>query len=544
MEVFKGIPVSQGIAFGKVYFFEKKERAIPTYIVANLETEKERFFSAQKKAIEQLNTLHDTMGKEISAEINDIFTIHIMMLEDEDFIQAIIQRIEKEHKNIFLAIQESSADLIRELEAINDDYISNRANDVRDIVQRLFAILLQDDVLPIIFPKNAIVFAHDLTPSDMGIIAKKTINAIVTTEGSINSHVAILARSLGIPAVLGTNTLFSNQYNNRDCIVDGKTGIAYISPDNKTLAIMQKNQQNFVKQQKMLQSFIGKESKSLSGIKINLFANVGSLDDIDNALKNGAEGIGLFRTEFLYLERENFPTEDELFMVYKEALKKLNEKPLVIRTFDVGSDKQAPYLAKYLKMETEINPALGMRGIRISLTHPKIFKTQLRALLRASPFGNLSIMFPMIISVDEVKKIKIMINDVQAELKQSKIAFDQNIKIGIMIETPAAALMSEELAPLVDFFSIGTNDLTQYCLAIDRENKNLVHYYSVQDPAILKLIQMTVLNARKHNISVGICGELASNLKLTQTFLDMKLNYLSVNSSDILPLRKKIRESK
>lgn len=544
MEILKGFAVSQNIIFGKLFFFKKEEAVISTENISDCVAEKKRFFAAQKKALEQLDRLYDSMDTAKNDDAKEIFQIHKMMLEDEDFLSSVTAKIEDEYANAVTAIQKTAQEFIADLQSVDDEYIKGRVKDIEDIAQRLIAVLCAKQQQPIALKEPVIIVAKELTPSDIASFSKDTLRAIITTNGAVTSHLAIIANSLGIPALLGTGFIFSEKHTDCDCIIDETQGTAYLVPDKKTIDAMEIKRKKILEVQNELQTLIGIETKSISGKKIKLFANAGSLEDIEVALKNDAEGIGLFRTEVFYLNRTILPAEQELFEFYKTLLEKLGKKPLTVRTLDIGSDKISPYLTECLHLKSEENPALGIRGIRVSLFHTDIFITQLRALLRASVFGNMAIMFPMIIAVDEVKKIKEILYQVQSDLKREKIPFDENIQIGIMIETPAAALLSDELAPLVDFFSIGTNDLVQYCLAIDRQNTDLMRCYDTHSLAVLRLIEMTIANAHKHRIKAGLCGEFAGELSLTQSFLDMNADYLSVYPGGILPVRKKIRESR
>ena len=525
MEILKGFAVSQNIVFGKLFFFKKEETVISTENISDCVAEKKRFFAAQKKALEQLDRLYDSMDTAKNDDAKEIFQIHKMMLEDEDFLSSVTAKIEDEYTNSVTAIQKTAQEFIADLQSVDDEYIKGRVKDIEDIAQRLIAVLCAKQQQPIVLKEPVIIVAKELTPSDIASFSKDTLRAIITTNGAVTSHLAIIANSLGIPALLGTGFIFSEKHTDCDCIIDETQGTAYLVPDKKTIDAMEIKRKKILEVQNELQTLIGVETKSISGKKIKLFANAGSLEDIEVALKNDAEGIGLFRTEVFYLNRTILPAEQELFEFYKTLLKKLGKKPLTVRTLDIGSDKISPYRTECLHLKSEENPALGIRGIRVSLFHTDI-------------------MFPMIIAVDEVKKIKEILYQVQSDLKREKIPFDENIQIGIMIETPAAALLSDELAPLVDFFSIGTNDLVQYCLAIDRQNTDLMRCYDTHSLAVLRLIEMTIANAHKHRIKAGLCGEFAGELSLTQSFLDMNADYLSVYPGGILPVRKKIRESR
>lgn len=547
MTEINGVAASKGIAIGPLYYYEKIEQTVLNTTVTDISTETERFYNARDTAIAELNELYKRTSK-VSEDAAGIFEIHSMMLEDEDFIDAVAQRIKNDKMNASWAVSEAAIEFKQMLADVDDEYISGRAADVNDIADRLIKILdLKTDVKTqdnseILFDEPVIIVAKDLLPSETILFDRTKILAFVTTDGSVSSHTAILARSLNIPAVLATGYSFTAENNGVQCIVDGEKAVAFLSPTASILENMRRQQVLLQEKNDALKTLRGTESITSKGKKINLFANVGSLEDIDFALENDAEGIGLFRSEFLYLGKKNLPTETEIFDIYRQATKKLQGKKLIIRTLDIGADKQIEYLTSIWNLKKEENPALGMRAIRICLTQPAVFITQLRGILRASAFGKIAIMFPMIISVDEVKQIHAILLKVKDSLRKEQHSFDEHIEIGIMIETPAAALIADELATTVDFFSIGTNDLTQYTLAVDRQNNQVASFCNPHHKAVLKLIEMTVAAARKHQIWTGLCGELGADTELTQTFIDMGIDELSVNSAEILPLRKKIQE--
>ncbi|MBE7043217.1 MAG: phosphoenolpyruvate--protein phosphotransferase, partial [Ruminococcaceae bacterium] len=497
-----------------------------------------RFEDAKQKTIEQLEKIYQKALIEVGETNAQIFEIHIMMLEDEDYNQSVYSIIENQKVNAEYAVAVTSDNFSAMFSVMDNGYMQARAIDVKDISDRILSNLCGKENT--ITKKNDIILcAEDLTPSETVSMEKDDIKAFITAFGSSNSHTAILARNMNIPAIIGVGTEFLNQINEGDeVIVDGFTGIIYLSPDEKTKADLSNKQQEEKEKRRLLEELRGKENISIDGTKINLYANIGSVDNIGAVLLHDAGGIGLFRSEFIYLENNNYPSEEQQFSIYKKVLESLPDKKVIIRTLDIGADKQVDYF----NLKKEENPALGFRAIRICLARPEIFKTQLRALYRASAFGHLGIMFPMITDVQELKKIQAICNQVQDELKAEGIHFSSDVELGIMIETPAAAIISDKLAPMVDFFSVGTNDLTQYTLACDRQNPDIEPFCNTHHEALLRLIEFSAQNAHKHGKWIGICGELAADTSLTETFLRMGIDELSVSPSFILNLRDVIRK--
>ncbi len=531
----KGVGVCSGVTFGKIKLHLKEEKPILRVKVSDTSKEVKRFEYALERASNQLKRLYEKALSEVGENEAMIFDTHKIMLEDRDFLDFVISNITNQRLNAESAVAIASDNFAEMFSSMNDSYMQARATDVRDICERLINLLTGKEVkAEDAEPK--ILVAQDLSPSETVQMDKSKILAFVTQEGSANSHTAILARTMDIPAIILAKGILDVEYDGKDVIVDGFTGMIYINPNMETVLKMQKKKQESEEQKALLESLKGVLPVTKDGKKVLLYANIGSLSDMVAVYKNDAMGVGLFRSEFVYLERETFPTEDEQFSIYKEALLKALGKKVIIRTLDIGADKNVDYF----KMPKEDNPAMGVRAIRYCLTRPDIFKTQLRALLRASAFGNLSVMFPMITSVSEVKKVKEMLNEVKEELKKEHISFDENVETGIMIETPSSAIISDLLAKEVDFFSIGTNDLTQYTLALDRQNSRANEFLDTHHEAVLRLIKMTVENAHKEGVWVGICGELAGDLTLTETFLEMGIDELSVTPSLLLPLKQKI----
>lgn len=539
MIILTGKSVYQDICIGKLYFFKKQKGDIKRYHVENTNEEIKRFENAKEEGIKQLKKLYDKALAEAGEANAAIFEIHQMMMEDEDYIESVINIINTQKVNAEFAVGETSDNFSEMFAAMEDAYMQGRAADIRDISDRLINILNGEKEDDMDFEEPVIIAADDLAPSETVKLDKSKVLGFAIQCGSVNSHTAILARSMGIPALVGLGQQLGQQNNGLPAIIDGFTGKLYIDPDKATEAAMHKKRQESLHQKQLLTELKGKDNITLDGKRIKVYANIGNVSDVGSALKNDAEGIGLFRSEFLYLENDHFPTEDQQFTAYKTVAQNMAGKKVIIRTLDIGADKQAGYF----QLEKEENPALGYRAIRICLTRNEIFKTQLRAILRAALYGNISIMFPMIISMSEIKKIKVILDQTKEELKSEGIPFKEDIETGIMIETPAAALISGELAKEVDFFSVGTNDLTQYTLAIDRQNQKLEEFYDPHHPAILQLIQMAADSAHKEGKWIGICGELGADLELTKTFLKMGIDELSVSPSMILQLRKKIRET-
>jgi phosphotransferase system enzyme I (PtsI) len=540
MLLLKGNGISDGIAIGQLAVCNHCLNQIPHYLIDEPENEVKRFQTARQKAIEELQNLYTNAINEVSEKNAAIFEVHQMMLEDLDYIDAIEDIIRLQKVNAEYAINITGENFAKIFTDMEDEYMKSRASDVHDISNKVLACLDGQKAAQFFFANPVILAAYDLTPSETMQLAREKVMGFVTYRGSPNSHTAILARALGIPAVAGISDLLSKVSDNMTVIVDGFTGNVYLDPDEKTLTMMTTKMEITKSHKKLLEKLKGQPTITMSGQKIKLLANIGSPKDLTAVLENDADGIGLFRSEFLYLESKTFPTEDEQFAAYKTVIKNMAGKPVIIRTLDIGTDKNVPYF----NLPREDNPAMGCRGIRVCLMQPEIFKIQLHAILRASAFGNAAIMLPLINSVEEIHAAKIILEEVKASLRQDKIPFDENIKLGIMIETPAAALISDDLAKEVDFFSIGTNDLTQYTLAIDRQNQNLSSFFNPHHKAILNLIAQTVGNAHKNGIWVGICGELGADTDLMKIFLDLGVDELSVSPAAILPLREKIRSMK
>lgn len=535
-----GKSVFGGVEIGKIAFFKRSERQITQIQVEDTSAELKRFEDAKAAAVSQLQELHQKALADVGEENAMIFEMHQMMLEDLDYVESITNMITEEKANAEYAVNTTAENFAMLFSSMDDAYMQGRAADVKDISARVLDILSGAGQTGIQTDVPVIVAADDLVPSETIQLDKKLVLGFATMYGSSNSHTAILARTMNIPAIIGLGEALTPEYDGAFAVIDGFDGKIYIDPDAETLELMQKKQADDRAKKALLQELKGKENVTLSGQKILLYANIGSNSDVESVIANDAGGIGLFRSEFLYLESSTFPTEEQQFEAYKQVAESMAGKRVIIRTLDIGADKQVDYF----DLDKEENPALGYRAIRICLTQPDIFKTQLRALLRASAYGKIAIMFPMIISVGEVKQVKAILEEVKAELREADIAFNEDIEIGIMIETPAAAVMSRELAKEVDFFSVGTNDLTQYTLAIDRQNPKLDAFYDAHHPAVLALIKMAADNAHAEGKWIGICGELGADLELTETFLEMGIDELSVSPSMILPLRKKVRETK
>ncbi len=536
METYHGKSVLQGIAIGRLYVIEKKESSWTKMTITDADGEVMRFQKAREEAISQLDELYQEALAQVGEENAMIFDVHKMMLEDLDYLEAIENRIRTEMVNGEYAVTVTGEEFAAMFSSMEDEYMKARAADVIDISARIVRTLEGREEPGLHTREPVIILADDLSPSETISMDKTKILAFVTKHGSANSHTAILARSLNIPSLVNTDVEITRDYHGKEAIVDGVTGCLFIEPDAETLEEKKKEQDAIHDKEEKLKLLIGKENITKDGRKINLYANMGNVEDVEKVLESDAGGIGLFRSEFLYLGRDSFPTEEEQFKAYKEVAAAMEGKRVVIRTLDIGADKQVGYF----NLDAEENPALGYRAIRICLTRQEIFRTQLRAIYRASAFGKVSVMFPMIISVKEIREIKEIAVDVREELAKENIPCGE-VELGIMIETPAAALVSAELAKEVEFFSIGTNDLTQYTLAIDRQNQKLEPFYDSHHPAVLKLIEMTVQNGHKEGAWVGICGELAADDTLTETFLDMGLDELSVSPTYILKLRDKIR---
>lgn len=536
MIVLKGRGVCGGIVFAKILFHKRKTQAINRYKVNDIDFEISRFENAKKTAILQLQELYEKALQEVGESNAMIFQIHQMMLEDLDYCESIIEIITNQHVNAEYAVSLTADDFVKMFSSMEDNYMKERAVDVKDVSHRVLDVLSNSCEKCVSQDTPYIIVSDDFSPSETVQMDKSKVLGFITRGGASNSHTAILARTMNIPAIIGVGKQLSNEYDGCDAILDGFSGEVFIKPDNETILRLKQKQIDKNKYFQLLEQLKGKTNITQDHQKINIYANIRNANDISAVLQNDADGIGLFRSEFLYLESSDYPSEDTQFAVYKNVLEKMSGKKVIIRTLDIGADKQIDYF----NLPKEENPAMGYRAIRICLKRVEIFKTQLRALYRASAYGNLSIMFPMIISLDEVIKIKEIINEVKNELYKEKIKFSDNVDIGIMIETPASVIISDELAKEVDFFSVGTNDLIQYSLAIDRQNNNLNDLYDPHHKAILRLIKMAADNAHKNGIWIGICGELAADLDLTETFLAMGINELSVSPSFVLELRKKV----
>lgn len=537
MIIREGKSVYKGVAIGRIFVCKKAEKNIKKELIEDAAAEIVRFEAARAKALGQLKGLFEKALRDVGEEEAMIFDVHQMLLEDLDFNESIIGMIQSECVNAEYAVYITSEEFAAMFASMDDDYMRARAADIKDISERVISILNGTQATPEAMPEPVIILAEDLAPSETVQFDKDKLLALVTRKGSANSHTAILARTMNIPSLVTTDIDVDMKYDGVEAIVDGFAGVIYINPDEEVMERMQQKKAKADEQRALLQELKGKETITKSGQRMLLYSNIGSIQDVDAVLENDAEGIGLFRSEFLYLGRETFPTEEEQFEAYKTVLLKMGDKKVVIRTLDIGADKQADYFG----MAEEENPALGLRAIRICLTRPEVFKTQLRALYRASVYGRLSIMFPMIISLKEILQIKDMIAEVKAELDKENIPYG-SVELGIMIETPAAAMTSDLLAPYVDFFSIGTNDLSQYTLAIDRQNQSLESFFDSHHEAVLRLIEMTVRNAHNHGAWCGICGELGADMELTARFLEMGVDELSVSPGYTLELRKLIRE--
>lgn len=538
MKKYTGKSVFAGVAIGKVMLYDKGQQQVKRRKIEDAAHEVARYQEACEKAKEELACLYDKALKEVGESGAAIFEIHQMMLDDDDYIESVNNIIETQMVNAEYAVAQTGDNFSQMFSAMDDEYMRGRAADVKDITERIINILLGAGKGGINSEEPVIVLAEDLAPSETVQMDKSKILSFVSEKGSVNSHTSILARTMGIPALIGVDIPLDESVDGHMGIVDGNNGYLYIDPDDETLEKMRKEQKKDSEKKELLLQLKGKEDVTLDGIHIKLYANIGNIKDVVNVLNNDAAGIGLFRSEFIYLERDTYPTEEEQFSIYRKVAESMAGKPVIIRTLDIGADKQA----EYFNLGKEENPALGLRAIRICLQRPEIFKTQLRALYRASAYGNISIMYPMITSVSEVDRIKDIEQEVKEELSRDGISIG-NHKTGIMIETPAAVMISRELAKKVDFFSIGTNDLTQYTLAIDRQNSNLDEFYDSHHPAVLEMIRMVVENAHKEGIWAGICGELGADTTLTSEFISMGVDELSVSVGKLLAIRKIIRET-
>ena len=537
MLVKEGKSVFNGVAIGKIFVYRKADKAVSQNQVEDTAAEMARFEAAKEKAMSQLKGLYEKALKDVGEEEAMIFDVHQMLLDDLDYNESIQNIIENDKMNAEYAVFMTCEQFAAMFLSMDDDYMRGRAADVKDISERVISILNGSQVSPEAMPEPVIILAEDLAPSETVQFEKDKLLALVTQKGSANSHTAILARTMNIPSLVSTDVEVDPDYNGKMAVVDGFAGLLYIDPDEETLTKMYEKKGRADQQRALLQEMKGKETVTKSGKHIHLYSNIGGIQDVDAVLENDAEGIGLFRSEFLYLECDDYPSEEVQFEAYKTVLSRMGGKKVIIRTLDIGADKQIGYF----DLPKEENPALGYRAIRICLTREEVFRTQLRALYRASAYGTLSIMFPMIISVKEILRIKEIVEEVKLELAREDKPVG-NVELGIMIETPAAAVISDLLAPYVDFFSIGTNDLSQYTLAIDRQNQSLDNFFDPHHEAILRLIQMTIENAHKYGAWCGICGELGADMELTQRFIQMGIDELSVSPGYTLALRKRIRE--
>ncbi|MCI8795563.1 MAG: phosphoenolpyruvate--protein phosphotransferase [Dorea sp.] len=538
MRTYDGKSVFSGIAIGKIRVYKKDVQQVKRTKAGDPESELARFASAKEEAARQLKSLYDKALKEVGEANAAIFEVHQMMLEDLDYNESVENIVRSQEVNVEYAVAATGDNFSRMFSAMDDDYMRERAADVKDISERLLAILNGRKASTAETEEPVIIAADDLAPSETVQLDKDMVLSFVTVHGSANSHTAILARMMEIPALVGAGLPLDDSVDGKLGIVDGASGKIYVEPDEDTLNKMRERQREEVEKKELLQRLKGRENVTLDGQKVMLYANIGNIKDLAMVMQNDAEGIGLFRSEFLYLEKEDYPTEEEQFQIYKQAAETMAGKRVIIRTLDIGADKQCGYF----NMEHEENPALGYRAIRICLTRPEVFKAQLRALFRASVFGNIAIMYPMITSIKEIKRIKEIVGEVKAELDAQKMPYGEPEQ-GIMIETPAAALISDILAREVNFFSIGTNDLTQYTLAVDRQNPRLDEFYDAHHPAVLRMISMVVENAHRAGIWAGICGELGADQTLTREFLAMGVDELSVSPGSILPIRKIVLET-
>lgn len=536
MKKYNGKSIFKGIAIGDILFYQKEKQQVKRQRVEDVAKEIERYQMASQKASEQLKQLYDKALQEVGEANAAVFEVHMMMLEDDDYVSSIVNMIETQEVNAEYAVAVTGDNFAELFSQMDDEYFKARAADVKDITERLISVLNEQDDKGALGDDPVIVVADDLAPSETVQMDKEKLLAFVTKYGSANSHTAILARTMNIPALIDID--IQPEWNGKLAIVDGKEGQLIIEPDEETLAFYRRQQQEEQEARALLSELKGQEDITLDGKRIKLYANIAGVGDVANVLANDAAGIGLFRSEFLYLEAEDYPDEETQFLAYKRVAEMMAGKKVVVRTLDIGADKQVDYF----KLDKEDNPAMGFRAIRICLERPEIFRTQLRALIRASAYGEIAIMYPMIISVEEVCRIREIVDSVKSELDEQGISYG-NFEQGIMIETPAAVMMSEELAQHVDFFSIGTNDLTQYTLAIDRQNMKLDSFYDPHHPAILKMIQTTITNGHKGGCWVGICGELGADTSLTKTFLKMGVDELSVSPSFVLPIRRIIRST-
>ena len=536
MEKYTGKSIFKGIAIGKILFYQKGEQPVKRVKIEDTAEQIKRYEDARAKAAEQLQGLYEKALKEVGEANAAVFEVHQMMLEDDDYIDSVVNIIETQQVNAEFAVATTGDNFAKMFAEMEDDYFKARAADVKDISERMVNILSGNESGGALGDEPVIVVAEDLAPSETVQMDKEKLLAFVTRLGSANSHTAILARTMNIPALIEVD--IKEEWNGKMAVVDGYTGTFYIDPDEETLKKMQEKKEEDIKARELLQELKGKEDITVDGKHIKLYANIGGVKDVTSVLANDAAGIGLFRSEFLYLEADNYPDEEAQFQAYKTVAENMAGKKVIVRTLDIGADKQVDYF----NLDHEENPAMGYRAIRICLDRRDIFRTQLRALLRASAYGNIGIMYPMIISVDEVKEIKKIVESIKAELTEKGIEYGE-VEQGIMIETPAAATISDLLAKEVDFFSIGTNDLTQYTLAIDRQNQSLDAFFDAHHIAVLRMIYQTVQNAHKAGIWCGICGELGADSDLTELFLAMGIDELSVSPGRLLTIRRLICET-
>ena len=537
MITLQGKGVSTGVGIGKLYYYHSATTEIKTYEVEDVEAEWKRFKAAQETAIEQLGELAEKTRVEVGEEEAFLFETHQMLAEDLDYEESIEGIIKEEQLNAETAVSRTAEVFAEMFASMDDEYMRGRAADVKDVSKRILDILCGvvqggiDSDVPVI------VAADDLAPSETIQLDKSKILGFATSLGSGSSHTAILARTMGIPAIVGLGDSLKEEFSGKAVIIDGETGAFIVNPDEDVVSRMIKKRDELIKQRELLEQLKGEENITKDGKKIRVYCNIGEPEDVPSVLENDGGGIGLFRSEFLYLNSSRYPTEDEQFEAYKKVLSDMNGKEVIIRTCDIGADKQIDYF----ELPKEENPAMGLRALRISLNRPDFFRTQLRALYRASAYGKLGIMFPMITSVWEVREVKKFIEDVKQELKDEGIPYSEDVEIGVMIETPAAAILSDRLAKEVDFFSCGTNDLTQYTLACDRQNNDLGRFYDPHHPAVIRLLKMVCDNAHKNGIWVGICGELGADLELTETFLAIGIDELSVSPRAVLQVRNAVR---
>ena len=535
MKEYKGKSVFGGIAIGRIKVYNKSEQQVKRVHIDDTEHEKKRYYAAVDKAGMQLQELYDKAVKEVGEANAAIFEMHQIMLTDDDYKESVENIIDSQHVNAEYAVAQTGDNYAAMFAAMEDEYMRGRSADVKDISERLINILSGFNASSMVSDEPVIIVAEDLAPSETVQLDKDKILSFVSVKGSVNSHTAILARTMGIPALIGTPVIPDNDIDGKMGIVDGNSGCLYVDPDNEKLGYYRKKQDEQLKQKELLQLLKGREDITIDGRKIKLYANIGNVKDVMTVKANDAAGIGLFRSEFIYLERDTFPTEEEQFNIYRTVAENMAGKPVIIRTLDIGADKQCDYF----NMDKEDNPALGMRAIRICLTRTEIFKTQLRALYRASAYGNINIMYPMIANMWEIDRIKEIEKEVRDELKQQGIDIG-DVQTGIMIETPAAVMLSDELAEKVDFFSIGTNDLTQYTLAVDRGNENVSYLYSALNPAVLRSIKRIIECAHNAGIDVGMCGEAAADERMIPLLLSFGLDEFSVGVSRVLEVRKEI----